>query len=136
MAGVLVYWDVCDREGVKIQDFYVSAGLQAVWLGSFSAPSWICREQAPGNAFLNCMALALGRVVFRCWKSTSRCVCFARYFAVMLKRIVVIILQSLLERCFQVSNIFKASIEPLSEDQRNRMKRRAWSMEPTFEVNK
>ena len=55
-AGVPVYWDVCDREGVKIQDCYVSAGLSAR-LGSFSAPSWIHRKQALRNAFLKCMPL-------------------------------------------------------------------------------
>ena len=50
MAGVPVYWDICDRAGVKNQDCYVSAGLVG-WLGSFSPPSWICHEQALGNAF-------------------------------------------------------------------------------------
>ena len=55
-AGLPVYWDVCDPEGVKVQDFYVSAGLAAC-LGSFSAPSRIHREKALWNAFLKCMSL-------------------------------------------------------------------------------
>ena len=69
---------------MKNQDCYVSAGL-AGWLGYFSAPSWICREQTLVNAFLKRMALALGRV-----RSTSRLRYFARHFAVMLKRIVAV----------------------------------------------
>ena len=74
-AGVSVYCDVCDPEGVKIQDCLVSAGLSAC-LGSFSAPSWIRREQALGNAFLKCIVAGFAagsqqlgasfRSVFRC----------------------------------------------------------------------
>ena len=80
-----MFWDVCDPEGVKIQNCYVSAGLSAC-LGSFSAPSWIRREQALGNAFLKCMSLV------SLWEVNKLVPYFAQYFAAVLERILAIIL--------------------------------------------
>ena len=54
---------LCPRRREKSR--LLCIGCRSGRLGFFSAPSWIRREQALGNAFLKCMALVMGRVVFR-----------------------------------------------------------------------
>ena len=66
-AGVPVYWDVCDREDVKIQDCYVSALLSA----------WALFRRHLGFAANRLLGMLFSNVCrwFRCSKSsTSRCV--------------------------------------------------------------